>query len=203
MSENADFAKQLLPHLRAIVELCEKAIDGEATALRSHAMKGAGDGGRIKDLRKNILDLLIQRPNLTSAELATALYSDDMGISADLFKRRVIVHVSNMHKRGVLWSYQQPGSRELRWHLNPNPIVETMNDRFNPMVVEALLEKPGATLVQLWEITRKSKASERIGGPLLKLGINAAIGSMIQLGEVKEERSANGNTYTLTTGDNE
>lgn len=108
-------AKLMLPHLKALVDLCEQAVKGEALELRTHAMTGTRKNKYIKNLRKSILALLKERPNLTSGEVADALYSEDMGISSDLFRRRVIVHLSSMYKRGVLWVHHPSGSVERRY----------------------------------------------------------------------------------------
>ncbi len=126
--KDAALAKALIPHLRVILELCEDAVKGESEEVRSkaqHLMKFKENVNRIKDLRKAIMEALRGTPNLTTGELATALYTDDMGISFDLFKRRIIVHVSAMHKRKDLWTYKPPGAKETRWHLNQHRYGET------------------------------------------------------------------------------
>lgn len=100
-----------------------------ASGLTGAATLSVGQKGRIKDLSNRIFMELASSPNLTTAELAERLYSDALGMDRGTFLRRVTVTVSAMHTNGILWSYEQPGSRALRWHLSDRSMLELQEQR--------------------------------------------------------------------------
>lgn len=73
--------------------------------------------GRTKDLRKQLLAIVEMQPGHTSASLADLLWSPALGVSLDLFRRRVIVQMSHLNKKeGVVEGIaSEGGGRELRW----------------------------------------------------------------------------------------
>lgn len=95
----------------------------ESNALPNYAsdVKLFTPGGSVRGLKSKIKEALGARGEpMTSEELAQSLYSHDPKVSFDLFKRRVIVTASAMHKAKppVLLSVDKEGGRGKHWVLN-------------------------------------------------------------------------------------
>lgn len=82
---------------------------GELTTLmlerersRGEETKSLSPTGKVRGMQEMIWSYVSAHPGMTSAEIADALFQPAFGITRDLFRRRVIVVVSALHKAGKL-----------------------------------------------------------------------------------------------------
>lgn len=113
--------------VRYIEEVLEAIYQGRDIHLAIKDKYGRLDlteGGSIRNLGQSIKDYLAETPGpKTSEEIAQALFRPSIGISYDLFKRRVIVTVSALFNKGGNMPEIVPAEavgrgKEKRWVLN-------------------------------------------------------------------------------------
>lgn len=105
-------------------------IDYFSGKLRVDTHKLFTKGGSVRGIRQKITETLaVRRESMTSEQLAETLYSFDPKVSFDLFKRRVIVAVSAMHRMTPPMLVPDQGrkgkGREVFWNLNPYQNTKT------------------------------------------------------------------------------
>ncbi len=117
-----DFARRATPLLRGLLALLEEAATEGSSDSVLHTSISQEDrrseGVKWEDVRS----LLIKRPGMTTAELASALHDPNGTASLDLTKRRVAVVVSYQHKKhGVVRGERVKGQKDLLWYVEPRP----------------------------------------------------------------------------------
>ena len=101
--EAFDTVRSLLRQIRSLADRVEQIMDGVQTgdmsSIRGESSVTWTKGGSIKNLGKNIVQLIdLSAGSLTSEQIARTLYKPEYGLSYDLFKRRVIVTVSALSR---------------------------------------------------------------------------------------------------------